>query len=153
MVFKYVITSFTLHCFENYFSLVVIGRAIRHINDYAAILLVDARYANSSDCLKRSFPHPTNKLPQWIRDRFVSSTCNYGEVHRMLHQFFKLNNKRGTQQKEFEEVGDIENRKHKYLHSVDCIYIETLCIVFIQEFILFQWVMQLLRSSRYTKKK
>ncbi|KAH7547286.1 hypothetical protein FEM48_Zijuj01G0293600 [Ziziphus jujuba var. spinosa] len=74
-----------------------IGRAIRHINDYAAILLVDARYANSSDCLKRSFPHPTNKLPQWIRDRFVSSTCNYGEVHRMLHQFFKLNIKRGTQ--------------------------------------------------------
>ncbi|KAF3450756.1 hypothetical protein FNV43_RR06845 [Rhamnella rubrinervis] len=69
-----------------------IGRAIRHINDYAAILLVDARYA---DCSKRSFSHPTDKLPQWIRNRLVSSTHNYGQVHRMLHQFFKLNRKEG----------------------------------------------------------
>ncbi|RZC00678.1 ATP-dependent DNA helicase DDX11 isoform X1 [Glycine soja] len=65
-----------------------IGRAIRHINDYAAILLVDTRYA--SDSSKRSFSHPVTKLPQWIKDRFVSSTINYGEVHRLLHQFFKL---------------------------------------------------------------
>ncbi|KAI9107909.1 hypothetical protein K1719_021245 [Acacia pycnantha] len=65
-----------------------IGRAIRHINDYAAILLVDTRYA--SDSSKRSFSHPVNKLPQWIKDRLVSSTKNYGEVHRLLHQFFKL---------------------------------------------------------------
>ncbi|KAK7294199.1 hypothetical protein RJT34_17085 [Clitoria ternatea] len=65
-----------------------IGRAIRHINDYAAILLVDTRYA--SDSSKRSFAHPITKLPQWIRDRLVSSSINYGEVHRLLHQFFKL---------------------------------------------------------------
>ncbi|KAL4355636.1 hypothetical protein AHAS_Ahas09G0006500 [Arachis hypogaea] len=57
-----------------------IGRAIRHINDYAAILLVDTRYA--SDSSKRSLSHPVNKLPQWIKDRLVSSTNNYGEVHR-----------------------------------------------------------------------
>ncbi|CAJ2656141.1 unnamed protein product [Trifolium pratense] len=65
-----------------------IGRAIRHINDYAAILLVDTRYA--SDSSKRSFTHPTTKLPNWIKDRLVTSTKNYGEVHRLLHQFFKL---------------------------------------------------------------
>ncbi|XP_059644608.1 uncharacterized protein LOC132286308 [Cornus florida] len=70
-----------------------IGRAIRHINDYAAILLVDARYA--SDSSKRSFCHPTNKLPQWIKGQLVSLTKNYGEVHRLLHQFFKFNKMRG----------------------------------------------------------
>jgi chromosome transmission fidelity protein 1 len=67
---------------------IVLGRAIRHINDYAAILLVDTRYA--SDSSKRSFTHPTTKLPNWIKDRLVTSTKNYGEVHRLLHQFFKL---------------------------------------------------------------
>ncbi|CBI36138.3 unnamed protein product, partial [Vitis vinifera] len=72
-----------------------IGRAIRHINDYAAILLVDARYA--SDPLKRSFSHPTNKLPQWIKDCLVPVTGKYGEAHRLLHQFFKFNKKRGCQ--------------------------------------------------------
>ncbi|XP_058113677.1 uncharacterized protein LOC131256695 isoform X2 [Magnolia sinica] len=68
-----------------------IGRAIRHINDYAAILLVDSRY--SSNPSKGSFSHATNKLPQWIKCRLVSVE-NYGEVHRLLHQFFKLNKQR-----------------------------------------------------------
>jgi len=63
------------------------GRAIRHINDYAAILLVDTRY--TSDSSKRSLAHPVTKLPQWIKDRLVSSV-SYGEVHKSLHQFFKL---------------------------------------------------------------
>ncbi|KNA17229.1 hypothetical protein SOVF_082090 isoform B [Spinacia oleracea] len=66
-----------------------IGRAIRHRNDYAAMLLVDSRYA--SDPVKRSSSHPANKLPQWIQDRLVSSTSSYGEVHRSLHQFFRNN--------------------------------------------------------------
>ncbi|KAG8379953.1 hypothetical protein BUALT_Bualt07G0143200 [Buddleja alternifolia] len=69
-----------------------IGRAIRHINDYAAILLVDARYA--SDSTKGSFAHSTGKLPQWIKSNLVSTTHNYGEVHRLLHQFFKLHRKK-----------------------------------------------------------
>nr|XP_018682572.1 PREDICTED: putative ATP-dependent RNA helicase DDX11-like protein 8 isoform X3 [Musa acuminata subsp. malaccensis] len=69
-----------------------IGRAIRHINDYAAVLLVDSRYAcNSSN---RSPSHPTNKLPLWIKQRFVSATQGYGEVHRLLHQFFQFNRKK-----------------------------------------------------------
>ncbi|KAH9621661.1 hypothetical protein KSS87_013984 [Heliosperma pusillum] len=66
-----------------------IGRAIRHINDYAAILLVDSRYA--SDPSRQSSSHPSNKLPQWIRDRLVSTANNYGEIHRLLHQFFRNN--------------------------------------------------------------
>ncbi|PKI71046.1 hypothetical protein CRG98_008627 [Punica granatum] len=68
-----------------------IGRAIRHIGDYAAILLVDKRYALNPS--KGSHPHPTNKLPKWIKDSFVPSTDSYGEVHRLLHQFFKFNKK------------------------------------------------------------
>ncbi|RCV15701.1 hypothetical protein SETIT_3G078400v2 [Setaria italica] len=65
-----------------------IGRAIRHINDYAAMLLVDSRYAQASS--SKSFSCPTDKLPQWIKAR-LSCAQNYGEVHRLLHQFFKFN--------------------------------------------------------------
>ncbi|GMH15966.1 hypothetical protein Nepgr_017807 [Nepenthes gracilis] len=71
-----------------------IGRAIRHINDYAAILLVDSRY--QSDPSRRSSSHPVNKLPQWIRDHLVSTTANYGEVHRQLNLFFRYNKNKRT---------------------------------------------------------
>ncbi|KAL2493098.1 RAD3-like DNA-binding helicase protein [Abeliophyllum distichum] len=73
-----------------------IGRAIRHINDYAAILLVDVRYA--SDPAKRSFSHSTGKLPQWIRSHLVTKAENYGEIHRLLHQFFKFHISKGSNQ-------------------------------------------------------
>lgn len=76
--------SFFLNSFHS-------GRAIRHIGDYAAILLVDRRYA--LDPSKKCQPHPTDKLPKWIKDSFIPSTDSYGEVHRLLHQFFKLNKK------------------------------------------------------------
>ncbi|KAG8067522.1 hypothetical protein GUJ93_ZPchr0005g14896 [Zizania palustris] len=65
-----------------------IGRAIRHVNDYAAMLLVDSRYANTS--LNMSSSCPTDKLPHWIKSRLTCAQ-NYGDVHRLLHQFFKLN--------------------------------------------------------------
>ncbi|KAM7255626.1 hypothetical protein ACFE04_008524 [Oxalis oulophora] len=71
-----------------------IGRAIRHINDYAAILLVDNRYG--FDPSKRSAAHPSCKLPQWIKDSLIPTTNNYGEVHRLLHQFFKTNKIRAS---------------------------------------------------------
>ncbi|KAL4583896.1 hypothetical protein LXL04_008481 [Taraxacum kok-saghyz] len=71
-----------------------IGRAIRHIDDYAAILLVDTRYRNTTiDSLKKNISHPTNKLPNWIKDRLMCNTRNYGEVHRLLHLFFKSHKK------------------------------------------------------------
>ncbi|CAL9241416.1 unnamed protein product [Arabidopsis halleri] len=68
-----------------------IGRAIRHEKDYASILLVDARYSN--DPSKRTcHSHPSNKLPKWIKDCLIYSTKGYGDVHRLLHQFFKHKN-------------------------------------------------------------
>lgn len=87
--------GFILNHLISSFSWPVIGRVIRHINDYAAILLVDSRYTCASDPSKRSLSHPTSKLPQWIKNRLVSSSENYGEVHRMLHQFFKFNKNQG----------------------------------------------------------
>ncbi|CAN8233350.1 unnamed protein product [Cochlearia groenlandica] len=66
-----------------------IGRAIRHVKDYAAILLVDGRYSN--DPSKRA-SHPSSKLPKWIKDRLIYSNKGYGDVHRLLHQFFKHKN-------------------------------------------------------------
>uniref|UniRef100_A0A0E0PJ32 Helicase ATP-binding domain-containing protein n=1 Tax=Oryza rufipogon TaxID=4529 RepID=A0A0E0PJ32_ORYRU len=53
-----------------------IGRAIRHANDYAAMLLVDSRYAHTSS--NRSSSSPTDKLPQWIKTRLACAQ-NYGE--------------------------------------------------------------------------
>uniref|UniRef100_A0A0D9WE08 Helicase ATP-binding domain-containing protein n=1 Tax=Leersia perrieri TaxID=77586 RepID=A0A0D9WE08_9ORYZ len=55
-----------------------IGRAIRHVNDYAAMLLVDSRYAHTSS--NRSSSCPTDKLPQWIKTRLTCAQ-NYGEKH------------------------------------------------------------------------
>ncbi|KAJ4818356.1 ATP-dependent DNA helicase chl1 [Rhynchospora pubera] len=69
-----------------------IGRAIRHINDYAAMLLVDARYSSYQS--SRTHSSPSDKLPKWIKDRLVCSTEGYGEVHRSLVQFFRLNKKK-----------------------------------------------------------
>ncbi|KAF8117026.1 hypothetical protein N665_0012s0041 [Sinapis alba] len=66
-----------------------IGRAIRHAKDYSAILLVDARYANDPS---KKTSHPSSKLPKWIKDHLIYSTKGYGDVHRLLHQFFKHKN-------------------------------------------------------------
>lgn len=41
-----------------------IGRAIRHVNDYAAIVMIDRRYDS---------PRIQGKLPGWIRGSLVSS--------------------------------------------------------------------------------
>ncbi|KAH0450278.1 hypothetical protein IEQ34_020970 [Dendrobium chrysotoxum] len=66
-----------------------IGRAIRHIHDYAAVLLVDSRYTYNSS--NQNFSRPADKLPLWIRDRLVFATGSYGEVHRLLFQFYQHN--------------------------------------------------------------
>jgi len=57
-----------------------IGRAIRHINDYAAILLVDHRYA-SRDAVAR-------KLPGWIAGE-LRNAASFGAVVAGLSEFFR----------------------------------------------------------------
>lgn len=56
-----------------------IGRAIRHIRDYAAVLLIDDRYQQ-----KRI----QNKLPSWIQ-RSLKVHGQYGSVQGALAKFFK----------------------------------------------------------------
>jgi chromosome transmission fidelity protein 1 len=62
-----------------------IGRAIRHQNDYATILLVDSRYChNPLASLKE-------KLPQWIGDSFRqenSATFRNKEIMETITNFF-----------------------------------------------------------------
>lgn len=56
-----------------------IGRAIRHINDYATVLLIDERY--QQERIKR-------KLPNWIQTS-LRSTNNFGAAQGQLVKFFK----------------------------------------------------------------
>lgn len=56
-----------------------IGRAIRHINDYATILLIDERYQQE---------HIKNKLPNWIQNS-LRIPNNFGGVQGSLVKFFK----------------------------------------------------------------
>lgn len=72
-----------------------IGRAIRHIGDYAAILLVDVRYTSELPSSggrggARVESGPASKLPGWIKER-LQIADRFGEVHKQLHQFFKYN--------------------------------------------------------------
>jgi chromosome transmission fidelity protein 1 len=59
-----------------------IGRSIRHIGDYATIILVDQRY--------RSKPSIQAKLPQWIRNRLAENASGgFGEGFKSVVQFFR----------------------------------------------------------------
>jgi len=62
-----------------------IGRAIRHANDYACILLIDRRYAS---------PRIRTKLPKWIGDDLVVAQ-DYGTVAKGVAGFFKDKRDRG----------------------------------------------------------
>ncbi|KAI0644923.1 DNA repair helicase [Trametes meyenii] len=56
-----------------------IGRAIRHRGDWAALVLVDARYAS---------PRIRKKLPQWI-DSGTTVTENFGQAMKELGRFYR----------------------------------------------------------------
>lgn len=56
-----------------------IGRAIRHINDYATVLLLDARYQRQN---------VLQKLPDWIRSNLTIAS-SYGRAHCEVAKFFK----------------------------------------------------------------
>lgn len=57
-----------------------IGRAVRHIRDYASVVLLDSRYGTSERIRK--------KLPVWIADG-LQCTERYGQAHGSLVKFFK----------------------------------------------------------------
>uniref|UniRef100_A0A0M3KJ10 Probable ATP-dependent RNA helicase DDX11 (inferred by orthology to a human protein) n=1 Tax=Anisakis simplex TaxID=6269 RepID=A0A0M3KJ10_ANISI len=57
-----------------------IGRAIRHRNDYAAIILIDSRYSK---------PNIEKGLPTWISSR-LKHCKNFGELITQLSTFFKM---------------------------------------------------------------
>lgn len=63
------------------------GRAIRHANDYACILLLDKRYATA---------RIRNKLPKWIGED-VQVPADYGGVARGVAAFFKEKRERAVQ--------------------------------------------------------
>jgi chromosome transmission fidelity protein 1 len=58
-----------------------IGRAIRHQNDYAAIVLIDQRYTT---------PRISSKLPGWIRESFKVAQ-SFGESFGELARFYNRN--------------------------------------------------------------
>ncbi|ORY29962.1 helicase C-terminal domain-domain-containing protein [Naematelia encephala] len=62
-----------------------IGRAIRHANDYATILLVDRRYASG---------RIRNKLPKWIGDDIVIQE-DWGGAAKGIAGFFREKRERG----------------------------------------------------------
>ncbi|KAK7205465.1 helicase C-terminal domain-containing protein [Myxozyma melibiosi] len=61
-----------------------IGRGIRHANDYAVIIFVDARFASE---------RITRKLPKWINERMPSDAksvgLSVGNVMRYVSEFFR----------------------------------------------------------------
>ncbi|EXJ59766.1 chromosome transmission fidelity protein 1 [Cladophialophora yegresii CBS 114405] len=57
-----------------------IGRAIRHRNDYAAILMVDRRFA--TERIRR-------KLPGWIQESMAGGVPSWLEMETRLQQFFR----------------------------------------------------------------
>lgn len=53
-----------------------IGRAVRHVNDYSTVVLLDKRYANK-----------TKSLPGWIQ-RTLTVQSNFGGAVQSLAKFF-----------------------------------------------------------------
>lgn len=56
-----------------------IGRAVRHQNDFAALILLDRRYAR---------PEIKQRLPGWIRDQ-VTVADRFGSMVQQTAAFFK----------------------------------------------------------------
>lgn len=59
-----------------------IGRAVRHINDYASVVLLDSRFSTQ---------HIRCKLPAWI-ERSLIVVDNFGHAQKKLVTFFKSTN-------------------------------------------------------------
>ena len=64
-----------------------VGRAVRHANDWAAVLLVDARYTAASG-------GPATRLPAWMRPS-LRVAGGYGEEHGALASFCRRMGREG----------------------------------------------------------
>jgi chromosome transmission fidelity protein 1 len=69
-----------------------VGRAVRHARDWAAVMLVDARYAAPPSSSSR--PPPTAKLPGWMKPS-LRVVGGYGEAHAALAAFCRRMEKEG----------------------------------------------------------
>lgn len=65
--------------FLNKKNISILGRAVRHINDYASVLLFDERYASENI---------SSKLPTWI-GRSLKYSTSFGMVQGSLAKFFR----------------------------------------------------------------
>ena len=59
----------------------IIGRCIRHKNDYASIFLVDSRYETK---------HNRDQLSKWVKDR-LRPAQSFEQLEEDLHAFFRQN--------------------------------------------------------------
>lgn len=64
------------------------GRVIRHISDFGAIILADERFSKGS---------ARSEISCWLRDRVVDH-ANFGSASRSLDTFFKVSDTRGKAQ-------------------------------------------------------
>ena len=61
-------------------TLLSLGRAIRHKDDYSSILLIDARYHHANI---------RERLPPWIIKSLMQDPQRFGTGYSALVQFFK----------------------------------------------------------------
>ncbi|OUS45297.1 hypothetical protein BE221DRAFT_77225 [Ostreococcus tauri] len=64
-----------------------IGRAVRHVGDYAAVLLCDVRWGPFASTSGKRGKH-VQALPEWIARRLATPT-SYGDAHGALARFFR----------------------------------------------------------------
>ncbi|MCP4486244.1 MAG: hypothetical protein GY820_02830 [Gammaproteobacteria bacterium] len=68
-----------------------IGRAIRHKNDFAAVLLLDERFCRPKT---DNLSSPYDKLPKWMKKNVVNDgyVTDFGRILASLGRFFALHN-------------------------------------------------------------
>ena len=70
-----------------------VGRAIRHVGDYACIVLCDKRWGTFGSAQGQR-TKAAKGLPEWIEQRLVVPERNYGEVHARIARFFRARDAR-----------------------------------------------------------
>lgn len=89
-------TRYTISSRDHYSNLCMkavnqcIGRAIRHRNDYASIVLVDTRYVATVEQDGVKSNAVISKMPEWIRQSLVIAR-NFGDAYSRLVKFQKTN--------------------------------------------------------------